>query len=175
MADSYIDAPLQPGLLRIGLGGGCHWCTEAVFASLTGIHNLQQGFIQSTPPHDSFSEAVLLDIDERAIPLRAVIEVHLRTHASTSAHSLRTKYRSAVYVNDTEMQQRCREVVKSIEDDFAKPIITTVIPMVTFKPSDPRYHDYYYSNPDKPFCNTYIDPKLALLRSEYAHIMKPNQ
>jgi peptide-methionine (S)-S-oxide reductase len=175
MADSCIDAPLQPGLVRIGLGGGCHWCTEAVFASLTGIHNLRQGFISSTPPNDAGSEAVLLDIDECTIPLRVVIEVHLRTHASTSAHSLRTRYRSAVYINNDEMQQRCSTIIKSIEDDFAKPIITTVIPMVAFTPSDPRYHDYYYSNPDKPFCNTYIDPKLALLRREYRHIMKPNQ
>ncbi len=82
---------------RIGLGGGCFWCSEAVFQNLRGVAQVAQGFIYSHPPHDSLSEAVLVDFDPAQISLADLIEIHLRTHASTSQHSMRQKYRSAIY------------------------------------------------------------------------------
>ncbi|WP_317040044.1 peptide-methionine (S)-S-oxide reductase [Flavobacterium tructae] len=84
----------------IGFGGGCHWCTEAVFDFFKGVTNVQQGWIKSEAPDDTFSEAVLVDFDSRIIPLEVLIEAHLITHSSTSNHSMREKYRSAIYFFD---------------------------------------------------------------------------
>lgn len=68
----------------MGSGGGCHWCTEAVFQALCGVSNVEQGYIKSLPPHDSFFEAVVVTLDPKDIPLDVLIYVHLRTHASMS-------------------------------------------------------------------------------------------
>ena len=59
---------------RIGFGGGCHWCTEAVFQSLRGISKVEQGWIRSTPPHEKFSEAVIVTYDPKVMSLETLIE-----------------------------------------------------------------------------------------------------
>src|SRR3954451_12716902 len=87
---------------KIGFGGGCHWCTEAVFLSLKGVEQVEQGWIASQPPYDAFSEAVVVTYDPLVITLTDLITIHLHTHASTSNHSMRQKYRSAVYWFDAE-------------------------------------------------------------------------
>lgn len=76
-------------LKKIGFGGGCHWCTEAVFQSLKGVKSVQQGWIASKNEHFEFSEAVIVDFDPSSIPLKVLIEIHLHTHKSTSEHSMR--------------------------------------------------------------------------------------
>ena len=99
-------------LERIGFGGGCHWCTEAVFQTLAGVEGVRQGFTRSDPPHDSWSEAAEIEFDPGRIALEDLLAVHLSTHASTSAHHLRGKYRSAVYAM-TEAQ--CVEAETALE------------------------------------------------------------
>lgn len=153
--------------LRIGFGGGCHWCTEAVFLSLRGVSNVQQGFIRSTPPNDAYSEAVVLQYNSAQITQDVLIDIHLRTHASTSDHSMRGKYRSAIYAFDDIQMNSCAQVLTTVQTDFSKQIVTQVLPFAEFKASNARYHNYYYKNVEKAFCTTYIDPKLALLRERY--------
>jgi peptide-methionine (S)-S-oxide reductase len=79
-------------LQKIGFGGGCHWCTEAYFQSLTGVDKVEQGWISSTAPDDTFSEAVIVYYNPAIIPLKILIAVHLHTHAATKNHSFRKKY-----------------------------------------------------------------------------------
>ena len=81
----------------IGFGGSCHWCTEAIFQSLIGVETVQQGWISSKPPNETLSEAVLVSFNPNQISIEILIEVHLLTHSCTSEHSMRGKYRSAVY------------------------------------------------------------------------------
>ena len=152
----------------IGLGGGCHWCTEAVFQALRGVERVDQGFISADPPDDAFSEAVLVTFDPDTIPLDALIEVHLRTHAATSEHSMRGKYRSAIYFGGAEQAKRARDALDRLALEFDAPLVTRVLSRRAFKPSDERFHDYYSTDPDRPFCRAYIDPKLALLRERFA-------
>jgi peptide-methionine (S)-S-oxide reductase len=154
-------------LTSIGLGGGCHWCTEAVFASLKGIVSVEQGWISAASPDDSFSEAVLIKLDEQQISLRDIIEIHLYTHSSTSDHGMRKKYRSAIYVlNDSEKQQ-VEGLLEKIQKEFSEKLITRALLFKAFKKSDEEYLDYYYKNPDKPFCQTYIQPKLKTLMKRH--------
>ena len=155
---------------KIGLGGGCHWCTEAVFASLKGIQNVEQGWIASKPPQDWFSEAVLVHFDPAVITLKDLVEIHLHTHASTSHHSMRHKYRSAVYVFDEEDRESVQQSIAKLQPDFDEPIITQVLPFADFKLSLPEHLNYYYSNPEKPFCTLYINPKLQLLKTKFARL-----
>lgn len=152
---------------RIGLGGGCHWCTEAVFQALGGVSRVEQGFIASAPPHDFFSEAVIVHFDPDAIPLAALLEAHLLTHASTSAHSMRKKYRSAIYTFDRAQEEAARAALARLQRDFDAPLVTMILPFAAFKASEERFRDYYARNPQRPFCRMYIEPKLDRLRKHF--------
>ncbi|MEO9527964.1 peptide-methionine (S)-S-oxide reductase [Roseibium sp.] len=158
--------------MRIGLGGGCHWCTEAVFQAIAGISNVDQGFIRSDPPEDAWSEAVVVTFDPAALPLEVLIEIHLRTHSSTSRHKLRGKYRSAVYVYDAGTGVKVGRILRDLQHGFDEPLVTSVLTLADFKASDERFRNYFANGPDRPFCKTYIDPKLVLLRREYGNRLR---
>lgn len=155
-------------LQKIGLGGGCHWCTEAVFQSLKGVCKVEQGFIASTGAHTSFSEAVIVHFSEDAIGLSDIIAIHLHTHNSTSQHSMRNKYRSAVYVFAEAEVDHISNMLESLQKDFHKKLITQVLPFGAFKASDSQFHDYYITDPDRPFCKTHIAPKLQMLKTKFS-------
>lgn len=160
------------GQSRIGFGGGCHWCTEAVFDSLLGVQQVQQGYVRSKPPAEAESEAVLVDFDSDAISLKLLIEIHLRTHSSGSSHAMRNKYRSAVYTFDAEQMVQCKRLLSDLQPQFNHQLVTQVLPFVSFTESQPRYQKYYATNPDRPFCGTRIEPKLALLRRNYSQFVR---
>jgi peptide-methionine (S)-S-oxide reductase len=166
--ESLISAEVQ----RIGFGGGCHWCTEAVFAALRGVIRVEQGFIRSDAPDDNFSEAVLLTFQPDQISLGSLIEIHLRTHSSTSNHSMRRKYRSAVYVMDEVQAEAARRVLIEVAPGFDAPLVTRILTFRTFNASDERFQRYSEKNAGSPFCTTYIDPKLALLRKEFGGLLR---
>ena len=157
---------------KIGFGGGCHWCTEAVFQSLRGVMSVQQGFIRSRPPFETFSEAVIVSFDAQIISLSILTDIHLRTHSSQSAHSMRGKYRSAVYVYDAAQREAAETVLKALQEGFDAPLVTQVIDFVEFMPSEARFQNYYASGPERPFCKTYIDPKLDKLRKMFGEHYK---
>jgi peptide-methionine (S)-S-oxide reductase len=177
-----IKTTLQ--LEKIAFGGGCHWCTEAVFQSLIGVHHVTQGWVQSTEVNNTFSEAVIVQFDANTIPLKILTEIHLRTHKSTVQHSMRKKYRSAVYYFDAAQEETIIKILSDLQDGFDSTIITQVLPFVAFKPSQDDFTNYYYSNPNKPFCEQYIHPKLKLLLREFSsftdkrklhHLINPSQ
>lgn len=155
-------------IITIAFGGGCHWCTEAVFQSLIGVNNVAQGWVQSTDENDTFSEAVIVEFDPTIIPLKVLIEIHLRTHKSTAQHSMRKKYRSAIYFYDQAQKEITNQILIELQKDFKQKIITQVLPFVTFKASREEITNYYYSNPSKPFCEQFINPKLKLLLTEFS-------
>lgn len=156
---------------KIAFGGGCHWCTEAVFLSLKGVRAVEQGFIAAKEPLSSFSEAVIVSYDEEQLSLKDLITVHLQTHNSTANHALRTKYRSAVYVFKTSGITEVKEILILLQKDFIDPLITQVLLYMDFKPSEAQFHNYYYSNPEKPFCETYIIPKLNKLSQYFPNLV----
>lgn len=158
---------------RIGFGGGCHWCTEAVFASLRGVIQVEQGFIRADAPDDDFSEAVVLTFQPEKISLEALIEIHLRTHSSTSNHPMRQKYRSAIYVMGEAQGEAARCILTKLGTGFDAPLVTKVLPFRAFKASDERFQRYAEKHAGGPFCTSYIDPKLALLRKEFGGFLRP--
>lgn len=156
---------------KIGFGGGCHWCTEAVFQALIGVARVEQGFIRSKTPFDSWSEAVIVTFDSSKIDCATLIEVHIRTHSSTSQHSMRGKYRSAIYVFGDEQNRAVRHALDSLQAEFDDGLVTKILDLVDFKSSDGRFHNYYRTNPERPFCKAYIDPKLAKIRAKFSRLL----
>lgn len=158
------------GICKIALGGGCHWCTEAVFQSLKGVQHVAQGYVASTVDNTCFSEAVIISFNSEIIPLQTLIEIHLFTHKSTSDHSMRDKYRSAIYFFSEVQQKEVNAILQRLQLDFNDKLITKILPFSKFKPSRDEITNYYYKNPEKPFCRSFIEPKLKLLLSNYSEI-----
>jgi peptide-methionine (S)-S-oxide reductase len=153
---------------KIGLGGGCHWCTEGVFSSLTGVCHVNQGWIASTGENSVFSEAVEVTFDPKIISLATLIEIHLYTHACTANHSMREKYRSAIYCYDQHQPQKALEYLALLQQGFDNNIITQVLPFDAFKDNKAEFTNYLFNAPDKPFCQRYIHPKLQLLLQRFS-------
>lgn len=156
---------------KIGFGGGCHWCTEAVFQSLLGVERVEQGWISSIFPFDSFSEAVIVHFNED-ISLKILIEIHLLTHSSTSMHSMREKYRSAIYFFKPEDQKEIQLILDDLSEQNRQKYITSVLPFIAFNENKESQLDYYQKNKEGQFCQTYIHPKLALIRNKFKKVSK---
>lgn len=158
---------------KVGFGGGCHWCTEGVFQALRGVTQVDQGFVQSDAPADSWSEGVIVSFDHSIIPLATLCEVHLRTHSAARARSPRDKYRSAIYIFDDSQRHEAELAIIRYADDFGKPAHTQVLPFRDFKASDERYQNYYRTDPSRPFCRRFIDPKLDYIRQHFSEVAFP--
>ncbi len=158
---------------KIAFGGGCHWCTEAVFQSLTGVISVEQGFVASDGDHKSFSEAVVVTYKPGEISLKDLVLIHLFTHESTVQHSLRDKYRSAIYTLRKKDVEALEMMWPELQSEFSEPLITETLPLKEFKASHEMFHNYYYSNPEKPFCKKYIHPKLQMLRHRFSKHLTP--
>ncbi len=148
---------------KIAFGGGCHWCTEAVFQSIKGVQKVEQGYVASFNKNNDFSEAVIVHYNLDWVKLKNLIEIHLLTHKSTSEHSMRSKYLSAIYTFDDLQHQEVTHLMQLLQKDQEIKFVTEVLPFANFKPSREAITNYYYNNPEKPFCETYINPKLELL------------
>jgi peptide-methionine (S)-S-oxide reductase len=153
-----------------GFGGGCHWCTEAVFSSLKGVLTVQQGWLASNDDKAFFSEGVLVEYNDGVITLDVLIAVHLYTHSSTANHSMRTKYRSAVYVFSDDDIAVAEDAIVQLQKNFNQPLITKVVTYGDFKLNREDSLNYYFSDPERPFCKSYIDPKLQLLLKQFSDV-----
>ena len=111
-----------------------------------------------------------VQFEPEVIGLARLIDIHLHTHASTSQHSMRAKYRSAIYVNSPQQAHEAKAILSEIQDDFSEPLVTRVLPLVGFKLSEPGRRAYFEKNNGNQFCERYIEPKLKKLRDEYPDV-----
>ena len=155
-------------LTKIAFGGGCHWCTEAVFQILIVVVKVQQGWVRSPKKSDTFSEAVIVHFNAKKTDLKVLIEIHLLTHKSTSNHSMRNKYRSAIYYFSEQQKKKSQKIKADLQLKFKDTIITQIVAFKNFKPSSEKFQNYYQSNPKKPFCQNYINPKLNFLLQKFS-------
>ncbi len=147
---------------KLGFGGGCHWCTEAIFQALPDVDQVDQGYIMSESPYESWSEAVIVHFSAREI-ITNLLEIHLATHKSTSKHSRRSEYRSAIYYFEEESKLELEDILISLSRKGNKNYITKILPFKNFKPSRESIQNYYQTRPDAPFCTRYIKPKLSIV------------
>lgn len=157
---------------KVGLGGGCHWCTEAIFQSLKGVKLVEQGWI-SAHEDRAFSEAVIVHFSPIEMPLAGLVEIHLHTHNCTSRHKLRQVYRSAIYTFSMGQHREAENLLVDYQKDFDNKIITRVMGFYGFRPNSEEYLNYYRNNPQKPFCRAWIQPKLHVLLQQFASKVDP--
>lgn len=160
---------------KIAFGGGCHWCTEAVFQSLVGVFEVEQGFVASIDENTAFSEAVIVHFDTTKISIGVLIEIHLHTHRSASNHSMRKKYRSAVYTFSEAQKNIAIAQLKLLQFQFQNQLVTQVLPFNGFRASRKQIQNYYYNNPEKPFCESFINPKLQILLKKFSIFTDKNK
>ena len=158
-------------MTKIGFGGGCHWCTEAVFMALVGVEQVEQGWVSSKDQPSFYSEGVIVHFNERLIPLETLIHIHLLTHSSSAKHAMRNKYRSAVYVFSKEQEIASQQILEKLQVQFEKPIITEITFYHSFKINKEEFLNYYFSDTTKPFCKSYIDPKIKLLLKRFGDVV----
>ena len=102
--------------------------------------------MSSTGDNTTFSEAVIVHFNSEDMSLGMLIEIHSHTHKSTSNHSMRTKYRSAVYVFSKEQKQEAKQILESLQNQFENKLITEVLPFESFKASREQIQNYYSYN-----------------------------
>ena len=157
---------------KVALSGTCYWCTEAIFQSLKGVSMVEQGWLALPDEDNVFTEGVIVHFDPDIISLKTLIEIHLHTHSSTSNHSMRKKYRSAVYIYSDQQRQIAQKALEELQANFDKPLITKVLSFQAFNSSDESIQNYYYTRPEKPFCTNIIAPKLRLLMEQFGSYTK---
>ena len=152
---------------KIGFGGGCHWCTEAIFQSIAGVEKVEQGYIVSEGDASEFSEAVIVHYPSKKAFLERLIRIHLLTHNATSNHSFRSKYRSAIYCFSAQDAAEAKEILDKLQQKSSEEIVTQVLPFRSFKASREDIQNYYKKHPKAPFCKRYIEPKLEVVRAVF--------
>ncbi|MCB7480153.1 peptide-methionine (S)-S-oxide reductase [Gramella sp. ASW11-100T] len=158
-------------IIKIGFGGGCHWCTEAVFQVLKGVEKVEQGYISTGNDPETFYEGVIVHYDSKKINLEVLIRIHLRTHKSNSEHSMRSKYLSAIYYFDNKLHSEAEKILTHLSEQKIE-FITRLIPFGEFKTSREQIRNYYKTDPERPFCRRYIDPKLKIIQNDFVNYLK---
>jgi peptide-methionine (S)-S-oxide reductase len=156
---------------KVGLSGSCYWCTEAIFLSLHGVTKVEQGWISSFAKNEWFSEGIIVTYLPEVISLKDLIAIHLHTHSSTNNHAMRDKYRSAVYAMEPQSVAEIELYLSQLQSEFETPIITQAYLFNQFKASDESMQNYYYTDPQRPFCQNIITPKLNKLLESHGGLV----
>lgn len=175
-------------LETITLGGGCFWCTEAVFVRVRGVVDVESGYSNGHVQRPSYeqvctgttghNEVVKLQFDPGQISLRQMLGVFFATHDPTTlnrqGNDSGTQYRSAIYFETPEQQRVAREVIESFTAErlFGKPIVTEVLPLSNYWPAEDYHQDYFEKNPNQGYCSFVVAPKVAKLRKQFAELLK---
>ena len=171
------------------LAGGCFWCLEAVFERLEGVDQVVSGYTGGRVPDPSYAavctgltghaEAVQIRFDPAVIGYRDLVELFFAFHDPTTLNrqgpDLGTQYRSAIYVHSPAQRATAEAVIAGLtrEAVFDAPIVTEVAEAGPFYPAEAYHQEYYRRNPDQPYCQAMVAPKVAKLRAKYASRLKP--
>lgn len=139
---------------------------------LNGVEKVEQGFIASIGENSAFSEAVIVHFDPEIISIKRLIYIHLSTHSSTSIHSMRKKYRSAIYTFSNQQEKLANEILSDLQENFRKELITRVYTFESFRPSAEDFRNYYLQDKERPFCKRFIEPKRQYLFQEFSGDVK---
>ncbi len=170
----------------IVLGGGCFWCTEAVFSRLKGIVKTNPGYAGGTTKNPTYeevcsnktghAEVLQVEYDPKAIPLGKILEIFFSMHDPTSINrqgeDVGSQYRSIILYTSEEQRKTIEESIAEAQTGFEKPIATEVKKLDVFYPSEDYHKDYYKVNPFQPYCMLVIRPKVKKLEKEFKSDLK---
>ncbi len=160
-------------------GGGCFWCTEAIFEEINGIIDIKSGFSGGTVPGKptyrevcsgltGHAEVIQLRYDPELISFKNIISIFMTTHDPTTLNrqgaDCGTEYRSIIFYHDMIQKQVSELVINEMGQYYKDNIVTEISPYKIFYEADLEHQDYYKNNKGNRYCDIVIEPKLAKLR-----------
>lgn len=169
-------------------GGGCFWCTEAVYIRLKGVLSVTSGFAGGTKPNPTYedvvsgmtghAEVIQVEFDPAIISYNQLLEVFFATHNPTTLnqqmYDMGTQYRSIIlYTSDTQKQE-AEAYTQQLEKEkaFDNPIVTEIAPLEQFYPAGDYQQNFYENNKLQPYCQIIIDPKVAKFEERFKDLLK---
>jgi peptide-methionine (S)-S-oxide reductase len=170
------------------LGGGCFWCTEAVYVKVRGVTDVESGYANGhtdQPTYDDvcsgstgYNEVVRLTYDPSIISPRQLLEiffvVHDPTQLNRQGHDMGTQYRSGIYFTSPEQQQVAHDLIREMSQDKVfrgAPIVTEVQPLKAYWPAEAYHQDFFERNPNQGYCLAVAAPKVAKFRKTFAALV----
>lgn len=169
-------------------GGGCFWCTEAIFQQLRGVVSVVPGYAggeRENPNYDSVSmgntghaEVIKVEFDPSVIPYRDLLEVFFHTHNPTTMNQqggdIGTQYRSIILYTSDAQRVAVENLISELENsgEFKDQIVTELKPLEKFYEAEDYHKEYFAKNSDAPYCQVVISPKLRKLREKYSEKLK---
>jgi peptide-methionine (S)-S-oxide reductase len=183
-------APAPSGNLELAtVGGGCFWCTEAVFREVRGVVDVMPGYAGGTAENPTYeevcaggtghAEVIQVTFDRSVLSYRDVLEVFFSTHDPTTKDrqggDVGTQYRSVVLYQSPEQLATAQAVIAELNGDqkWGRRVVTEVVPLTQFYPAEEYHREYFRKNPDRGYCQMVISPKMKKFRKSYAERLKP--
>lgn len=169
------------------MAGGCFWCTEAVFQSLTGVESVESGYIGGALANPTYkqvcsgttghAEAIRVTYDPDQISYGDLLDIFFATHDPTQlnrqGNDIGTQYRSALFPDGPAQEAEARAAIDRAQPDWPAPIVTTIEPLSTWYPAEDYHQEYWNGEGQRnPYCLAVIPPKLAKLKKGYAQRLK---
>ncbi len=170
------------------LGGGCFWCTEAVYDRVKGITDVESGYCNGhviAPSYEQVCggdtghvEVVKLTYDPALISLREILEIFFVIHDPTTlnrqGNDVGTQYRSGIYYSTAEQKQEAEAFIRQLGQDgsFDRPIVTEVLPLANYWPAEDYHQDYFAQHPNQGYCAFVVGPKVEKFRKTFAAKVK---
>lgn len=164
-------------------GGGCFWCTEAVFQQLRGVHKVVSGYAGGETEYPSYHEVCMgitghaevtqVTFDPTEIGYADLLEVFWRTHDPTTRNrqgaDVGTQYRSIILYHNEDQRQIAEQSKMETEASglYPNPIVTEIVPFDRFYPAEAYHQNYYRTNPYQGYCMAVIDPKIRKFRKAF--------
>jgi len=158
------------------LGGGCFWCTEAVYKELKGVVDVKPGYSGGDVKNPSYrevcngntghAEVVQITFNPSVVSFSDILEVFFKTHDPTTlnrqGNDVGTQYRSVIFYHNEKQKETAEKVIQLFEKEkiYDNPIVTQVEPFKVFYEAEDYHHDYYERNKNQPYCQFVITPKL---------------
>lgn len=175
-------------LQKAYFAGGCFWCTEAVYTSLTGVVSAAPGYIGGHIKNPAYkevctgrtghAEAVEVIFDPTQISYDILVQVFFATHDPTTlnrqGNDVGTQYRSGIYYLDASQQERAEKYLNILTQEavFDQPIVTEILPVTPFYPAEEEHKNYFNRHPEQMYCAAVIAPKLDKFRKVYQSYLK---
>ena len=170
-------------------GGGCFWCTEAVFTHLKGVTKVESGYSGGKIANPTYrevcsgltghAEVIEVTYNPEEISYADLLLIHLSTHNPTTLNrqgaDVGTQYRSVIFFRNKEEKEIAGEIISEIRTVYDEPVITEITPLDYFYKAEDYHQDYYANNPQEGYCQAVIDPKLKKFRELFKSKLKGTQ
>ncbi len=167
-------------------GGGCFWCTEAIFKRIKGVESVTSGYAggkMENPSYEAVSsgetghaEAIQLTFNPKIISYEKLVEIFFATHDPTTMNrqgaDIGSQYRSAIFFHNDKQRQTAYEVKEKNQSKYKDSIVTEIVPLKNFYKAEEYHQDYYAANPSVGYCRLVIDPKIQKLFADFKDFVK---